>query len=115
MQVHDWKLVAIERMNPLFARQVIHSDTMTVARVHLQKGCVVPEHSHHNDQISMVEQGELRFVIAGVPQVLSAGQLVHIAPHVPHSVDALEDSVAVDVFSPPREDWIRGDDAYLRR
>jgi len=104
-----------EQLSPTFARQVIHSAAMTVARVYLRKGCSVPEHSHHNEQISMMEQGSLKFVIAGEEKVLKAGQVLRIPPHAPHSAEALEDCVAVDLFSPPREDWIRGDDSYLRK
>ena len=102
-------------MSETFARQVIHSDNMTVARVYLRKGCSVPEHSHHNEQISMMERGALKFVMGGVERVLRAGEVLRIPPHVPHSAEALEDCVAMDLFSPPREDWIRGDDAYLRK
>ncbi|HLK20200.1 MAG TPA: cupin domain-containing protein [Bryobacteraceae bacterium] len=102
-------------MNPTFARQVIHGETMTVARVYLKKGGLVPEHSHHNEQISMMEQGALRFVLEGQELILKAGQVLRIPPNVPHSAEALEDSIAVDLFSPIREDWIRGDDAYLRK
>ena len=115
MQIYEWNRVEKEQMSPTLARQVIHSDTMTVARVYLRKGCSVPEHSHHNEQISMMEQGSLKFVIDGQEKVLQAGQVLRIPPHVPHSAEALEDSVAVDLFSPPREDWIRGDDSYLRK
>lgn len=115
MQLYQWDRVEKEQMSPSFARQVIHGETMTVARVYLSKGCLVPEHSHHNEQISMLEQGTLRFVLGGVEQVVEAGQVLRIPPHVPHSAQALEDSIAVDLFSPIREDWIRGDDAYLRK
>lgn len=115
MQVYRWDQVKKEQMSPVLVRQVIHGETMTVARIHLRKGCSVPEHSHHNEQISMLEQGALKFVIGGVEKVLQAGEIVRIAPNVPHSAEALEDSVAVDLFSPTREDWIRGDDAYLRK
>ena len=115
MQIYEWNQVEKEQMSPTFARQVIHSDTMTVARVYLQKGCSVPEHSHHNEQISMMEQGSLKFVIDGQEKVLRAGQVLRIPAHVPHSAEALEDCIAVDLFSPPREDWIRGDDSYLRK
>jgi quercetin dioxygenase-like cupin family protein len=115
MQIYEWNQVEKEQLSPTFARQVIHSDAMTVARVYLRKGCSVPEHSHHNEQISMMEQGSLKFVIAGEEKVLKAGQVLRIPPHVPHSAEALEDCVAVDLFSPPREDWIRGDDSYLRK
>jgi quercetin dioxygenase-like cupin family protein len=115
MQLYHWDQVPKEQMSPTFARQVIHSDTMTVARVYLKKGCAVPEHSHHNEQISMIEQGALKFVIGGVEKVLRAGEVLRIPPHVPHSAEAVEDCVATDLFSPPREDWIRGDDSYLRK
>ena len=115
MHLYEWDRIEKEQMSPTFARQVIHGETMTVARVYLSKGCAVPEHSHHNEQISMLEKGALRFVIGGVEKVVKAGEVLRIPPHVPHSAEALEDSIAVDLFSPIREDWIRGDDAYLRK
>jgi quercetin dioxygenase-like cupin family protein len=114
MQLYDWNQVEKEQMSPVLVRQVIHGDNITVARLFLRKGCAVAEHSHHNEQISMIEQGALKFVIGGVEQVVKAGEVMRIPPHVPHSAEALEDSIAVDLFSPIREDWIRGDDAYLR-
>ncbi len=114
MQVYDWNRIEKEQLSPVLTRQVIHGETMTVARLHLRKGCAVPEHSHHNEQISMIEQGALKFVIGGVEKVVKAGEVMRIPPHVPHRAEAIEDSVAVDLFSPIREDCIRGDDAYLR-
>jgi quercetin dioxygenase-like cupin family protein len=115
MQVYEWDRVEKEQMSPALVRQVIHGENITVARLFLKKGCAVPEHSHHNEQISMIEKGALKFVIAGGEKVVKAGEVLHIPPHVPHSAEALEDSIAVDLFSPIREDWIRGDDAYLRK
>jgi quercetin dioxygenase-like cupin family protein len=115
MQLYDWTQIEKEQMSPVLARQVIHGENITVARLFLRAGCSVPEHSHHNEQISMIEQGTVKFVIGGVEQLAKAGQVMRIPPHVPHSAQALEDSVAVDLFSPIREDWIRGDDAYLRK
>jgi len=115
MQTYRWEEVVSERMNPLLSRQVIHGGTMTVARIHLKKGASVPEHTHHNEQISMVESGAVKFVLAGAEKIVGPGEILTIPPHVPHSAEALEDSVAVDLFSPRREDWIRGDDAYLRK
>jgi quercetin dioxygenase-like cupin family protein len=115
MQVYDWGSIEKEQLNPLFARQVIHAGSMTVARVYLAKGCFVPLHSHHNEQLSMMEKGRLRFVLDGHEQILHPGEVLRIPPHLPHSAEALEDSVAIDLFSPVREDWVRGDDAYLRK
>jgi quercetin dioxygenase-like cupin family protein len=115
MQLYEWNQVKKEQMNPLFIRQVIHGKTMTVARLDIRKGCSVPVHSHHNEQISMIEQGAMRFMLDGVERIVKAGEVLHIPANVPHSAEAIEDCIAVDLFSPPREDWIRGDDAYLRK
>ena len=115
MHIYEWNRVEKEQLNPLLARQVIHSETMTVARIYLRKGAVVPEHSHHNEQISMLERGSMRFVLEGVEHVMKAGEIMRVPPFLPHSVEALEDSVALDLFSPRRDDWISGDDAYLRK
>lgn len=115
MQRYEWNSIEREQLNPTFARQVIHGDTMTVARVYLKKGCIVPEHSHPNEQISMMEQGVLRFMFGSDEVIVKAGETLRIPANVPHSAEALEDSVATDLFSPPRQDWISGDDAYLRR
>jgi len=115
MQLYQWDSVEKEQLNPRFARQVIHGDTITVARVYLRKGCFVPEHSHHNEQISMMDQGALKFVIGGQEKVLRAGDVLRIPANMPHSAEALEDSAGIDIFAPVREDWRRGDDAYLRK
>ncbi len=115
MDHYQWDKVQREKLNASLERQVIHSDNMTVARMYLKKGCLVPEHSHHNEQISMMEQGSAKFVLAGVERVMNAGEVIRIPPNVPHSVEAMEDCVALDLFSPRREDWIRGDDSYLRK
>ena len=115
MQLYPWDSVASEALNSSLSRQVIHVQNMTIARMELRKGAVVPEHSHLNEQVCMVQSGALLFVIEGREQIVRAGDCLAIPPNVPHRVDALEDSIAIDLFSPPRADWIRGDDAYLRR
>jgi quercetin dioxygenase-like cupin family protein len=115
MTRYNWASVERERLNPLFARQVVHGDRITIARIELAKGCIVPEHAHANEQISMVKQGRLLFRIGGAELTLDAGDVLQIAAHEPHSVEALEDCQVIDVFSPCRDDWRRGDDAYLRK
>jgi quercetin dioxygenase-like cupin family protein len=114
VRLYNWTQVPEEQLNPSVSRQMIHGQTMTVARLRLRKGAIVPLHHHGNEQISMIEKGRLRFVIAGEERVACEGDMVAIPPNAPHLVEALEDSVATDLFSPVREDWIRGDDAYLR-
>jgi quercetin dioxygenase-like cupin family protein len=111
---YNWTEVPEEQMSAAISRQVIHGETMTVARIRLRKGAIVPLHQHVNEQISTVESGVMRFVIAGEERIMRSGETLTIPPNAPHLVEALEDSQALDVFSPVREDWIRGDDAYLR-
>jgi quercetin dioxygenase-like cupin family protein len=115
MKLYNWNTVDREQLNARIERRVIHAEQLTVARLNLQKYAVVPEHSHVNEQVSMVERGSLKFLIEGREQVVRAGEALLIPANVPHMVEALEDTAVVDIFAPPRLDWIRGDDAYLRR
>lgn len=115
MKLYDWKSVPEERLNASVTRKAVHMEKMTIARIDLRKGAVVPEHSHAHEQTSMVESGAMKFLVGGAAQVVRAGEFLVIPPHAPHSVEAMEDSTVMDVFSPAREDWQRGDDSYLRR
>jgi quercetin dioxygenase-like cupin family protein len=114
MKHYEWEKIEKEQLSSVFARQVIHADQMTVARVYLKKGAIVPRHSHVNEQITLMQEGKLRFVFDDREVLVCAGDALQIKAHEPHSAESLEDSVAIDLFSPTREDWIRGDDAYLR-
>ena len=115
MDVLTWSEAPIEWMSETLGRQLIHTETMTLARVTLLEGGFVPMHDHENEQIVTVLEGRVRFVSDGEERVVEAGSSVPLAANVPHEVEALADSVLLDVFSPRREDWISGDDAYLRR
>ena len=110
-----WSEIPREQMNPAFARQVIHTGRMTIARVYLSKGSVVPRHSHENEQVTLLAAGALKFVFDDEEVTIGAGEVMQIEPDRPHSVEALEDSEGYDLFAPVRADWLRGDDAYLRR
>ena len=115
MELYNWEQLPAERMNALVVRKAIHTGQMTIARLDIRKDAVVPEHSHINEQVATVDSGALLFHVGGVYQVVGAGESLVIPPNVPHSVVALEDALVTDVFTPRREDWIAGDDAYLRR
>jgi len=114
MKLHSWSQVASEDLSATVTRRVIHSERMTTARIRLKKGAVVPRHSHENEQISHVLEGSVLFQFDDREITAKAGDLVEIASHEPHRVEALEDSLAMDVFQPARQDWIQGDDGYLR-
>lgn len=115
MKRHSWKEIEREQLSEKVARQVIHAERITVARIYLSKGAVVPRHSHENEQVTLLDSGRLRFSFDGGDMLLEAGQAMQIPPNAPHGVEALEDSAAVDLFVPVRQDWVRGDDSYLRR
>jgi quercetin dioxygenase-like cupin family protein len=110
-----WSSVTLEELNPLLQRQFVVGQGMMLARVLLKKGCIVPEHSHHNEQITYILEGALRFWIDGREIVVNAGEVLAIPPHMPHKAEALADTVDLDVFNPPREDWINKTDQYLRK
>jgi quercetin dioxygenase-like cupin family protein len=110
-----WKEIEVERLNPLLGRQFLVGTNVTLARMLLKKGAKVPLHSHHNEQIAYVLEGELEFVVDGKSIVVRAGEVLCIPPNVPHEALALEDTIDLDIFNPPRQDWIDGNDAYLRR
>jgi unsaturated pyranuronate lyase len=101
-------------LNPLATRQYLVGTNTMLARLTFKTGGHVPMHAHRHEQISQVAEGALVFGIEGRDVTVRAGEILCIPPHVPHEVTALEDSVALDIFNPPREDWIAGDDAYLR-
>jgi quercetin dioxygenase-like cupin family protein len=109
-----WKTVELESLNPLLQRQFVVGQDVMLARVLLKKGCIVPEHSHYNEQITYILEGALKFWIDDKVIVVNAGEVLTIPPHVPHKAEALEDTVDLDVFNPPREDWINKTDQYLR-
>ncbi len=109
-----WDSVELEDLNPLLRRHFVVGQSLMLARVLLKKGCVVPEHSHHNEQLTYVLEGALKFWIGGKIIVVNAGEVLSIPPNLPHKAEALEDTVDIDVFNPPREDWMNKTDQYLR-
>ncbi len=114
MKLYSWSTLPLETLNASASRKVIHSSRITVARLFLKAGAVVAEHHHENEQITMLQSGRLKFIFPGEEIELTGGQVLEIPSNLPHRVEALEDSEAVDLFAPIREDWLRGDDAYLR-
>ena len=114
LKYFKWEEVRRERLNPLMDRQMIVGDKMMMARVLLKKGAHVPLHQHHNEQLTYILEGALKFAVDGKEIVVRAGEVLAIPPHLPHEAWALEETVDLDIFMPPREDWLAGTDAYLR-
>jgi quercetin dioxygenase-like cupin family protein len=109
-----WNTVEMEELNPLLRRQFVVGRDIMVARVLMKKGCIVPEHSHVNEQVTYILEGALKFWIDGREIVVHAGEVLTIPPNMPHRAEALEETVDLDVFNPPRADWMNKDDRYLR-
>jgi quercetin dioxygenase-like cupin family protein len=111
----SWNDVKVEAMNPLLGRQLIVGHQVMLARVLLKKGCIVPLHSHVNEQLSYILEGALKFYIDGKEIVVRAGEVLTIPPNITHNAEAIEYTVDLDIFNPPRADWIIKTDSYLRK
>ena len=115
---YRWDDMPKEKVSETLDRRLITGDRMMLSHVYLKKGSIVPRHSHENEQITYILEGGLRFWIGpDESQVIDmmAGEVLHIPSMVQHKAEALEDTLDVDVFSPPREDWLNKTDDYLRR
>ena len=115
---HRWDDMPKERVTDQIDRRLIVGERMMLAHVYLAKGSIVPRHAHHNEQLTYILQGALRFHIGedGAEEIIvRAGEVLVIPSNVPHQAEALEDTLDVDVFSPPRQDWLDKSDDYLRR
>jgi len=115
---YRWESMPKEKVTDQLDRRLITGERMMLAHVYLKKGCVVPKHHHENEQITYILEGALKFRLGEDQQeivVVRAGEVLHIPGNLPHQAEALEDTLDVDVFSPPRQDWLDKTDDYLRR
>ena len=113
-----WDDLEKERLNDRIGRRMITAERAMLTHVYLDRGAVVPMHSHENEQITYVLEGALRFWIRdedSEPIDVRAGEVLVLPSWVPHKAVALEDTLDVDIFTPPRQDWLDGTDAYLRQ
>ncbi|MGH9791098.1 MAG: cupin domain-containing protein [Candidatus Acidiferrales bacterium] len=110
-----WEKLPTEKLSDTIGRRMVWGEKIMAAQVFLAKGAVVPRHSHHNEQLTMIISGALKLIFDDREIVVRAGEMVLIPGNVPHAAVALEETLDMDVFSPPREDWIKKDDAYLRK
>ena len=113
-----WTDLPEERVTDAISRKLITGDRMMLAHVYLAKGCVVPKHSHANEQLTYILEGALHFWLGEDQKeevIVRAGEVLHIPSNLPHKALALEDTLDVDIFDPPREDWLNKTDSYLRK
>jgi len=115
---YRWDDLPLEELNPTIGRRLVTGERMMIAHVYLQQGAIVPKHEHDNEQLTYILEGTLRLWLGPDDDEemfdVRAGEVLHIPSHIPHRAEALENTLDVDVFSPPRADWLDGSDAYLR-
>jgi quercetin dioxygenase-like cupin family protein len=114
---YRWEDLPREELGPLLGRRLITGDRMMIAHVYMEQGFVVPRHEHENEQLTYILEGALRFWLGDDESEVvdvHAGEVLHIPSGLPHKAEALEKTLDVDVFCPPRQDWLDGSDAYLR-
>jgi quercetin dioxygenase-like cupin family protein len=114
---HRWDRIPEEPLKGTITRRLVTGERMMIAHVYLKKGDDVPRHSHENEQLTYILKGALQFWFGANDErelTVCAGEVIVIPSNVPHRALALEDTLDVDVFSPPRQDWLAGTDAYLR-
>jgi quercetin dioxygenase-like cupin family protein len=114
---YRWEDIPKEMLKADLGRRLIAAERMMLAHVYLEQGCIVPTHSHENEQLTYILEGKLRFWLGDDESTVvdvAAGEVLHIPPNLPHKAEALETTLDVDVFSPPRQDWLDGSDTYLR-
>jgi quercetin dioxygenase-like cupin family protein len=115
-----WDQIPRETVTDDIARRLFTGERMMLTQVYLDEGAIVPWHSHENEQLTWVLSGALRFLIGEEGSedvedvVIAAGEVLYIPSNVPHRAEALEDTLDVDIFSPPRQDWLDGTDTYFQ-
>ena len=115
---YRWDDMPAEQLKKGLSRKLITGDRMMIAHVYFKGGEDVPRHSHDNEQLTYILSGALRFWFGANDEqevTVRAGEVVVIPSKVPHRAVALEDTLDVDIFAPPRQDWLSGTDDYLRR
>jgi len=115
---YRWKDMPLEKVSDQLDRRLVTGDRMMLAHVYLKKGCIVPRHQHDNEQLTYILEGALHFWIGehGEQELtVRAGEVLHIPSMVWHKAEAVEDTLDVDIFDPPRQDWLAKTDDYLRK
>jgi quercetin dioxygenase-like cupin family protein len=116
-RLYRWSDIPSERVSDHLDRKLVTGERIMLSHIYLKQGCLVPLHQHDNEQFSYVLAGALRFWLGEDEKEeleVHAGEVLTIPSRLPHKALALVDSLSVDIFCPPRQDWLDGTDAYLR-
>ena len=114
VQKISWKTKEVEKLNDSLSRQAVYGEKGIFAQLYFKRGGAIPRHSHPNEEYCSIVSGSVKYAFDDRELMVSGGEAVVVPPNVPHSLVAIEDAVAIFFFSPSREDWILGEDQYLR-
>ncbi len=108
----DWTRVPFKNLFPGIRAQLVPGEKLMLARVHLEPNGIVPEHDHPHEQFGFIVEGEVDFTIDGETRHLGPGDYYAIPGGVRHSVNVgPRPAIALDIFSPPRDDYLALPDA----
>jgi quercetin dioxygenase-like cupin family protein len=105
--LHRWDEIALEKITEMMSQKIVTGVHQMLAQTYLKQGALVPMHAHGSEQMTYVLQGALKFSVEGEEMIVREGEVLHIPANAPHQAEALEDTFQLDIFSPPREDWLR--------
>ncbi len=110
VRIHRWDEIALEKITETISQKLVTGEREMLAQIYLKRGALVPMHSHESEQMTYILQGALKVVVGGEQMTVREGEVLHVPPWIPHQAEALEDTFELDVFSPVRQDWLRGED-----
>src|SRR5688572_8074265 len=111
VRLHRWDEIALEKITEMISQKIVTGEREMLAQIYLKRGALVPMHSHDSEQMTYILQGALKVLVGGEEVTVREGEVLHIPSGVRHQAEALEDTFELDVFSPVRTDWLKGDDA----
>ena len=108
-RLHRWDEITLDKVTEMISQKIVAGEREMLAQIYLKRGALVPIHSHDSEQMTYVLQGSLKFLVDGEEIIVREGEVLHIPSDTPHQAEALEDTFELDVFSPLRQDWVRGE------
>ena len=110
VRLHRWDEIALEKITEMISQKIIAGEREMLAQIYLKRGALVPMHSHESEQMTYILQGALKVLVGGEEVTVREGEVLHIPAWVPHQAEALDDTFELDIFSPIRHDWLRGEE-----
>ncbi|MBA3722580.1 MAG: cupin domain-containing protein [Parachlamydiaceae bacterium] len=111
----EFDKLPFEKVTDKVYRHYVWGEKIMLVYFKLEKGAIVPEHHHPNEQVTYILKGSVEVTTQGKKYVVKQGEVLILPANVPHRFEALEDCIDLDVFSPPRQDWLDGTDSYLKK